>query len=356
MTPRPAATSGARASSSASRGNRQLQVGVARAAADARRAPTVDVVMTPRRDGVRRRDHVRGAHRAPGAHGTVRPRPRARSHQARARGDGDRRRAGDGGLSSRARRPDRRTICSSACLLAATCPVLLVPAMNDHMWAHPQTQAQRRASARARLPRRSIRTTACSPRARAVARAACRNRRPSSRMSAGARARDARSRASACSSPPARRAKRSIPCDSSRTTAAARWASRSPPRRGGAARDVDLVAGPLAVAPPPGIDACMPWSRPSEMAGGGRAAASASRTCSSWRRRRRIFVRRTSRRRRSRKTDAPRVDRARADAGHSRRRRSMRVATGAVVVGFALETNDAARRTDGRSWRRRIST
>jgi phosphopantothenoylcysteine decarboxylase/phosphopantothenate--cysteine ligase len=27
----------------------------------------------------------------------------------------------------------------TACLLAATCPVLLVPAMNDHMWAHPQT-------------------------------------------------------------------------------------------------------------------------------------------------------------------------------------------------------------------------
>jgi phosphopantothenoylcysteine decarboxylase / phosphopantothenate---cysteine ligase len=29
----------------------------------------------------------------------------------------------------------------SACLLAAVCPVLLVPAMNDHMWAHPQTQS-----------------------------------------------------------------------------------------------------------------------------------------------------------------------------------------------------------------------
>jgi phosphopantothenoylcysteine decarboxylase / phosphopantothenate---cysteine ligase len=28
----------------------------------------------------------------------------------------------------------------SACLLAASCPVLLVPAMNDRMWAHPQTQ------------------------------------------------------------------------------------------------------------------------------------------------------------------------------------------------------------------------
>jgi phosphopantothenoylcysteine decarboxylase/phosphopantothenate--cysteine ligase len=28
----------------------------------------------------------------------------------------------------------------TACLLAATCPVLLVPAMNDHMWAHPQTK------------------------------------------------------------------------------------------------------------------------------------------------------------------------------------------------------------------------
>ncbi|MEO7085253.1 MAG: bifunctional phosphopantothenoylcysteine decarboxylase/phosphopantothenate--cysteine ligase CoaBC, partial [Gemmatimonadaceae bacterium] len=27
----------------------------------------------------------------------------------------------------------------TACLLAATCPVLVVPAMNDHMWAHPQT-------------------------------------------------------------------------------------------------------------------------------------------------------------------------------------------------------------------------
>jgi phosphopantothenoylcysteine decarboxylase/phosphopantothenate--cysteine ligase len=28
----------------------------------------------------------------------------------------------------------------TACLLAAECPVLLVPAMNDHMWAHPQTE------------------------------------------------------------------------------------------------------------------------------------------------------------------------------------------------------------------------
>jgi phosphopantothenoylcysteine decarboxylase/phosphopantothenate--cysteine ligase len=29
----------------------------------------------------------------------------------------------------------------TAVLLAAACPVLLVPAMNDHMWAHPQTRA-----------------------------------------------------------------------------------------------------------------------------------------------------------------------------------------------------------------------
>jgi phosphopantothenoylcysteine decarboxylase/phosphopantothenate--cysteine ligase len=29
----------------------------------------------------------------------------------------------------------------TAVLLAATCPVLIVPAMNDHMWAHPQTRA-----------------------------------------------------------------------------------------------------------------------------------------------------------------------------------------------------------------------
>ena len=46
----------------------------------------------------------------------------------------------------------------------------------------------------------------------------------------------ARSPESACSSPPARRAKRSIRCASSPTTAAARWASRSRPRRGVAAR------------------------------------------------------------------------------------------------------------------------
>src|SRR4051812_19648479 len=29
----------------------------------------------------------------------------------------------------------------TACLLAAQCPVLMVPAMNDRMWAHAQTQA-----------------------------------------------------------------------------------------------------------------------------------------------------------------------------------------------------------------------
>ena len=53
--------------------------------------------------------------------------------------DGDRRRAGDGGLSrARRDRPGRRS--ADGVLLAATCPVLLVPAMNDHMWAHPQTQ------------------------------------------------------------------------------------------------------------------------------------------------------------------------------------------------------------------------
>ncbi len=32
----------------------------------------------------------------------------------------------------------------TACLLAATCPVLMVPAMNDRMWAHAQTRANAR--------------------------------------------------------------------------------------------------------------------------------------------------------------------------------------------------------------------
>ena len=41
----------------------------------------------------------------------------------------------------------------TACLLATTAPVLIVPAMNDRMWAHQQTRIERRPSARARLSR-----------------------------------------------------------------------------------------------------------------------------------------------------------------------------------------------------------
>ncbi len=40
----------------------------------------------------------------------------------------------------------------SACLLAADAPVLLVPAMNDRMWAHRQTVRNADASAGARIP------------------------------------------------------------------------------------------------------------------------------------------------------------------------------------------------------------
>ena len=91
--------------------DRELQIGVARAPAHAggrRSGRRADA----RRDRVRRRDHVRGAHRPPGAHGCSIAGARARSHQARARGatrSSSRRRP----RTSCARRaPARPTICS----------------------------------------------------------------------------------------------------------------------------------------------------------------------------------------------------------------------------------------------------
>ena len=70
---------------------------------------------------------------------------------------------------------------------------------------------------------------------------------PRPRRSCGPRGRCA---GSACSSPPVRPTKTSIRCATSATDRAAAWASRSPRRRRGAARDVTLVAGPTTIEAP----------------------------------------------------------------------------------------------------------
>ena len=107
----------------------------------------------------------------------------------------------------------------------------------------------------ARTPRRSAprgvvlsaRTRASSPRA-SRASAGWRSRRRSSRAPRAARRRRAARRASASSSRRAGRASRSTPSASSATARRDGWASRSPRRRAGAARDVTLLAANLAVA------------------------------------------------------------------------------------------------------------
>ena len=64
----------------------------------------------------------------------------------------------------------------------------------------------------------------------------------------------ARSRAGACSSPPAVRASRSTRSASSATARPAGWASRSRPRRAGAGRRVTLLAANLSVPAPVGVE------------------------------------------------------------------------------------------------------
>ena len=109
----------------------------------------VDAVLTAGRRGVRPAADIRGAHRAPrpelplgagrGARACPagpggRPRHRGAGHGAPDRPDGP--------------GPGRRLL--TALLLARTAPLLLAPAMNDEMFAHPATQANLDTAARAR--------------------------------------------------------------------------------------------------------------------------------------------------------------------------------------------------------------
>ena len=121
----------------------------------------------------------------------------------------------------------------TAVALATRAPIAVAPAMNVNMWRHPATQGNL-----AVLRERGVRVIgpesgelACGwegeGRMSEPAAIAARHR------AAGSAA--AVSRASGCSSPRAARASRSMRCASSAIARPERWASRSPPRRRGAA-------------------------------------------------------------------------------------------------------------------------
>ena len=58
-------------------------------------------------------------------------------------------RAGVGEHDRQARRTGSPTTCSSSCALAARCPLVVAPAMNNRMYEHPATQANLRRCASA---------------------------------------------------------------------------------------------------------------------------------------------------------------------------------------------------------------
>ena len=138
----------------------------------------------------------------------------------------------------------------SALYLATRAPVLLAPAMNTNMWDHPAT---RRTSARCAA--RGVRFVdpgegylACGWVGKG------RLAEPEDIVEAVERiAERARSlsRASACSSPRARRSRTSIPCGSSATDRAAGWDSHRARSRARAAPRSCSIAGPTALEPPP---------------------------------------------------------------------------------------------------------
>ena len=151
--------------------------------------------MTRGRDRVRRRDHLRGAHRPARCTPACSIAGHALDHIRLARAaDCDRRRAGHGRLhGARRHRPGGRPAHGDP-PRHRVAPVLLVPAMNDRMWAHAQTQRQRRAPARARLPAARPRRRHAGRRRGKRTRDGCRSRRRSSRTSGGSSSAGTRSR------------------------------------------------------------------------------------------------------------------------------------------------------------------
>ena len=117
--------------------------------------------------------------------------------------------------------------------LAHRGPILVAPAMNPRMWQHPATQANA-----ATLRERGVELI--GPEEGELAEGESGVGRMAEPEEIFARcqellgARPGRSRAGACSSPPAARASRSTRCASSATAPRAAWASRWPPRRAAA--------------------------------------------------------------------------------------------------------------------------
>ena len=244
----------------------------------------------------------------------------------------------------------------AACLLAASSPVLLVPAMNDHMWAHPQTQrnvahlrelgyriidpdegmlAAGEGSGPGRMPEPEVLFAhvgrALETRRRAAAGKALvadRHRRT-----------DARSRSTRCVSSSNHRysGKMGVALAAAAWLPGRRaWISIAEPRW----KRIGLRQGPDVTVAVRGVHGGHGGRRSTEF------FRVTRRTSSSWRRRRaRIFGRRTlrPRLRKSKKgTKSPTPIALTCDAFDiSRWRPKGARRPGSVVVGFALETDDA---------------
>ena len=129
--------------------------------------------------------------------------------------------------------------------LAATCPVLVAPAMNDRMWGTRGHARERRAAARARRRGHGARRRPRSGRSASTAPAGCPSPPRSARRPRGCLRRRpprAPSTACGCSSPRAGRASRSTRCATSATAPRGGWGSRSRTRPRALGADVVVVA------------------------------------------------------------------------------------------------------------------
>ena len=148
-------------------------------------------------------------------------------------------------------------------------------------------------------------------------------------------------------SAPDRPTRTSIRCASSATAAAARWASRSPRRAARRGAEVVLVAGPVHLPTPAGVQRVDVRSAAQMHDGGARGAA--GRRLHRRRGGRRLHARAAPRRARSRRgrQDTLTLELVRTPRHPGRGRRAMRSGR-ALVVGFAAETDDVERYARGK--------
>ena len=240
----------------------------------------------------------------------------------------------------RARRaPARPNDLLVGVLLAATCPVLLVPAMNDRMWAHPQTQRERRASPRARLHACSIPTTARSRRAREAARGACRSRRPSSRMSARLLESAIGFAGRACRHRRADARGRSIRCAFISNHSSGQDGRRARRGRVASRREVDARRRPARASPlPAGVHGACASSRPKRWRARSNGCCRQSRRARDGRRAGRFSRRRHVASAKIKKANAPPTLELAPTPDILQSTSARTCARARCVVGFALET------------------